>query len=151
MVVILHRFSTLTDLLGYCCSVVLGYAPCIKRGADPHQELSAYLTSPLEETDDVVAWWGVSQPSNSLFPAYILDQLHSLQYPTLARVARDYLPIQGSAVPSERTFSSAGITLTLCRNALAPSTFSALQLMKAAYKNGHVSAAVEAEGYAAGM
>ncbi|KAG1895696.1 uncharacterized protein F5891DRAFT_1193860 [Suillus fuscotomentosus] len=25
---------------------------------NPHQELSAYLTSPLEETDNVVAWWG---------------------------------------------------------------------------------------------
>lgn len=76
-------------------------------------------------------------------------QLHSLQYPTLARVARDYLPIQGSAVPSERAFSSGGITSTLRRNALAPSTFSALQLMKAAYRNGHTSAAVEAEGHAA--
>ncbi|KAG2067687.1 hypothetical protein BDR04DRAFT_1026581, partial [Suillus decipiens] len=72
-------------------------------------------------------------------------------YPTLAHVAHDYLPIQGSAVPLEHAFSSVGITSTLCCNALAPSTFSALQLMKAAYKNGHVSAAVEAEGHAAGM
>ncbi|KAG2080597.1 uncharacterized protein F5147DRAFT_784180 [Suillus discolor] len=58
---------------------------------------------------------------------------------------------RGSSVPSEHAFSSAGITSTLRRNALASSTFSALQLMKAAYKNGHVSAAVEAEGYAVGM
>ncbi|KAG2069786.1 hypothetical protein BDR04DRAFT_1020657, partial [Suillus decipiens] len=72
-------------------------------------------------------------------------------YPTLAHVAHDYLPIQGSTVPLECTFSSAGITSILRHNALAPSTFSALQLMKAAYKNGHVSAVVEAEGYAAGM
>jgi hypothetical protein len=76
-------------------------------------------------------------------------QLHSLQYPTLSRIARDYLPIQGSAVPSERAFSSGGITSsTLRRNLLAPSTFGALQLLKAAYKNDHISAVSEAQSYA---
>ncbi|KAG2108177.1 uncharacterized protein F5147DRAFT_773760 [Suillus discolor] len=35
------------------------------------------------------------------------------------------------------------------RNALAPATFSALQLLKAGYRNGHVSAATEAEEFAA--
>lgn len=76
-------------------------------------------------------------------------QLHSLQYPTLSRIARDYLPIQGSAVPSERAFSSGGITSsTLRRNLLAPSTFGALQLLKAAYKNAHISAVSEAQSYA---
>ncbi|KAG1717999.1 hypothetical protein EDB19DRAFT_1991993 [Suillus lakei] len=80
---------------------------------DPLQELSSYLTSPLEETDNIVVWWG------------------------------------GSAVPSERAFSSGGITSTLHRNALAPATFSALQLLKAGYRNGHVSAATEAEEFAA--
>ncbi|KAG2064078.1 hypothetical protein BDR04DRAFT_1036226, partial [Suillus decipiens] len=73
---------------------------------------------------------------------------HLLQYLTLAQIAHNYLPIQGSAVPSQCAFSSGGITPTLCRNALASSTFSALQLMKAAYCNGHLSAAMEAEGYA---
>jgi hypothetical protein len=27
---------------------------------NPRQELNMYLSSPLEETDDIVAWWGVS-------------------------------------------------------------------------------------------
>ena len=27
----------------------------------PRDELKCYLKSPLEEVDDVVAWWGVSQ------------------------------------------------------------------------------------------
>jgi hypothetical protein len=58
------------------------------------------------------------------------------------------LPIQGSAVPSERAFSSGGITSTPRRNSLAPSTFSALQLLKAAYNNGHISAVSEAQDYA---
>jgi hypothetical protein len=53
--------------------------------------------------------------------------------------------IQGSAIHSEQAFSSGGITLTVQRNGLAPLTFSLLQLLKAAYKNGHISAQVEAE------
>ncbi|KAG2338647.1 hypothetical protein BDR05DRAFT_951815 [Suillus weaverae] len=80
---------------------------------DPLQELSSYLTSLLEETDNIVAWWG------------------------------------GSAVPSECAFSNRGITSTLHHNALAPATFSTLQLLKASYHNGHVSAATEAEEFAA--
>ncbi|KAG2353569.1 hypothetical protein BDR07DRAFT_1432866 [Suillus spraguei] len=63
----------------------------------PRDELTAYLTLPLEEVVDIVAWW-------------------------------------------EQAFSSGGITSTIRRNSLAPFTFSALQLLKAAYKYGHVSA-----------
>ncbi|OJA14897.1 hypothetical protein AZE42_10399 [Rhizopogon vesiculosus] len=48
-----------------------------------------------------------------------------------------------SAVPCEQAFSSGAITSTIRRNSLVPSTFSALQLLKAAHKNGHVSAASE--------
>ncbi|KIJ37042.1 hypothetical protein M422DRAFT_178454, partial [Sphaerobolus stellatus SS14] len=62
------------------------------------------------------------------------------QYPTLSRMARDYLAIQGSAVASERTFSSAGITGTDQRNRLLPETFEALQILKSGYKNGFISA-----------
>ena len=29
-------------------------------GRSSHQELQDYLTSPLKDVDDVVAWWGVS-------------------------------------------------------------------------------------------
>ncbi|KAG1868644.1 hypothetical protein F4604DRAFT_1682281 [Suillus subluteus] len=47
-VMILHRFSTLTDLLGYCRSVVLGYAPCIKQGAD--QKTVASSAQPSSST-----------------------------------------------------------------------------------------------------
>ncbi|KAG2072178.1 hypothetical protein BDR04DRAFT_1014380, partial [Suillus decipiens] len=63
----------------------------------------------------------------------------------------DYLPIQGSTVPSEQVFSSGGITSTVQCNALATSTFSALQLLKGAYRNGHLSAAAEAEGHATSL
>ena len=74
-------------------------------------------------------------------------QKHSTQYPVLARMARDYLPIQGSSTPSERAFSSASLTDsdTKQRNRLAPDTFEALQNLKSAYRNGHLSAAAEAK------
>ncbi|KIJ33584.1 hypothetical protein M422DRAFT_128513, partial [Sphaerobolus stellatus SS14] len=61
---------------------------------------------------------------------------HSAEYPTLARIARDYLAIQGSAVPCERCFSSSGQTGTNRRNRLLPKTFEALQILKNAYKSG---------------
>ncbi|KAF7372005.1 Zinc finger BED domain-containing protein RICESLEEPER 2 [Mycena venus] len=92
---------------------------------DPRQELKAYLNTPLEEVDDVVAWWG-------------------RHYPTLARMARDYLAIQGSATASERAFSSGSLTATKRRNRLAPATFEALQSLKSAYRNDHIGAAEEA-------
>jgi hypothetical protein len=62
-------------------------------------------------------------------------------------MARDYLPIQGSATPSERAFSNASFTDSKQRNRLAPDTFEALQILKSAYRNGHMSAPVEAENY----
>jgi hypothetical protein len=63
----------------------------------------------------------------------------------MAKIAKDYLPIQGSAVPSERAFSSSGITATARRNALLPETFGALQVLKSAYRQGHMSAVTQAE------
>lgn len=62
-------------------------------------------------------------------------------------MARDYLAIQGSSVPSERAFSSGGLTGTSLRNRLTPAIFEALQILKSAYKNNHISAAQEAEGH----
>lgn len=66
-------------------------------------------------------------------------QKHALGYPTLARVARDYLAIQGSVVKCERAFSSSGQTITDRRNSLHPQTVSALQMLKSAYANNYIS------------
>ena len=63
----------------------------------------------------------------------------------MSRIAKDYLTIQGSAVPSERIFSSSNITATAHRNALLPETFGALQVLKSAYCQGHISAITQAE------
>jgi hypothetical protein len=62
-------------------------------------------------------------------------------------MALDYLPIQGSSTPSERAFSSASFTDDTQRNRLEPDMFEALQILKSAYHNGHISATVEAEKY----
>ena len=62
------------------------------------------------------------------------------KYPTLKRIAFDYLVIQGSAISSERAFSSGGITGSACRNRLIVKVFGALQILKSAYRNGHIAA-----------
>ena len=62
-------------------------------------------------------------------------------------MAQDYLPIQGSSTPSEHAFSNASLTDSKHRNQLAPDTFEALQILKSAYRNGHLSASAEAEKY----
>ncbi|KAG8911673.1 hypothetical protein FRC02_006471, partial [Tulasnella sp. 418] len=93
---------------------------------DPLHELNMYLSDPLVPMpfDVVVKWWGMNQH----------------RYPTMACMALDYLPIQGSAVPCERKFSSAGLTGTNWRNRLNSVTFEALQILKSAYKSGQISA-----------
>jgi hypothetical protein len=60
-------------------------------------------------------------------------------------MARDYLAIQGSATPAERAFSSGSLTGTKLRNRLSMDLFEALQLLKSAYRNGHISAGQLAE------
>ncbi|KAG6819653.1 hypothetical protein H0H93_009827 [Arthromyces matolae] len=103
---------------------------------DPHKELNDYLNSPLEtDVIDPVQWWGVRTIDHTIYEAF-----HSSQYPTLSRMARDYLAIQGSSVPSERAFSSGALTDTLQRNQLAPETFEALQILKNGYNHGVITA-----------
>lgn len=94
----------------------------------PYQELDDYLAAPLEDVTDLVAWWGQN----------------SARYPTLARMAKDYLAVQGSSVASERAFSTAALTTTARRNCLLPETVEALQILKGGYRSGHISAAGQA-------
>ncbi|KAG2047071.1 hypothetical protein BDR06DRAFT_867089, partial [Suillus hirtellus] len=50
---------------------------------------------------------------------------HSIQYPTISCIAKDYLAIQGSAVASKHAFSSGGITGMARHSCLQPATFEA--------------------------
>ena len=65
---------------------------------------------------------------------------HNTTYPTLCRMARDFLASQGSATPAERAFFSGSLTGTRLRNRLSIELFEAMQLLKSAYRNGHISA-----------
>jgi hAT family C-terminal dimerisation region len=78
---------------------------------------------------------------------YHLLKHHQTQFPTLARIARDYLAIQGSSVPSERAFSSGGLTDTKFRNRLKPETFEALQILKCCYRDRLIVAEDEAAAH----
>ena len=60
-------------------------------------------------------------------------------------MAQDYLAIQGSATPSERAFSSGSLTGTKYCNRLNGVVFESLQLLKSAYRNGHISTASDAK------
>ena len=66
-------------------------------------------------------------------------------------MAKDYLTIQGSATPSERAFSSRSLTDTKRHSCLSPAIFEALQILKSAYRNGHIKAAEQAEEYFRGL
>ncbi|KAG2346188.1 hypothetical protein BDR05DRAFT_997714 [Suillus weaverae] len=91
----------------------------------------------------------VAEPDGSLSDGYdiLLDPLSDGS--NLLSDSDGYVP--GSAVPSEQAFSSGGITSTIHCNSLAPSTFSALQLLKAAYKYGYISAVSEASRESAAL
>ncbi|EPQ58955.1 hypothetical protein GLOTRDRAFT_33487, partial [Gloeophyllum trabeum ATCC 11539] len=57
-------------------------------------------------------------------------------YPTIFKLALDILPIQGSAVPCERVFSSAKETMTDRRNRIAAELMEALQMLKFSFRHG---------------
>jgi hypothetical protein len=63
-------------------------------------------------------------------------QENQLRYPTVFAFALDILPIQGSAVPCERVFSSSAQTDTNRRNNIAPGLMEALQMLKFSIKKG---------------
>lgn len=113
----------------YLLEAVQSFCQEEKAAGSPRDELKLYLESGPEPTNDVIGWWGRQTES---------------RYPTMRRIARDYLAIQGSSTPSERAFSSGGITGTARRNSLSADIFEALQILKSAYRNQHVAAVYQA-------
>lgn len=86
---------------------------------DLRDEFKRYLKDRLAALPDsgeldVISWW----------------KDHALMYPVLAKIACDFLSVQGSSVPCERMFSSAGLTDTNRRNRLDPQTFAAIETVK---------------------
>jgi hypothetical protein len=77
-------------------------------------ELERYLSMPLEDRIDPLTWWKLQQS----------------EYPSLSRVARDYLSIQATSVASEQAFSIAGKTISEVRNRLEGETARAILCLK---------------------
>lgn len=84
---------------------------------------------------DIIGWWQVTQVS--LFIDLIVSNLcqdHAVLFPTLAQIALDILPCQGSSVPCERLFSASKQTADLHRASLGAKWFEELQIMKFAWR-----------------
>ena len=77
-------------------------------------ELDRYLALQEDEETDPLLWW----------------QAHAKEYPNVSNMARDYLAIQATSVPSEQAFSIAGNTISKTRNCLLPETARACFCMK---------------------
>ncbi|KAJ3516314.1 hypothetical protein NMY22_g14239 [Coprinellus aureogranulatus] len=68
---------------------------------------------------------------------YLSDQRPSIKNSLVfCEVPMDILPIQGSAVPCERVFSSAKETITPRRNRIRPKLMEALQMLKYSQRSG---------------
>ena len=68
---------------------------------DPEDELMRYVSEPVMIRDPL-QWW----------------KHYARRFPTLAKLARKFLCILGTSVPSERVFSTAGLTVTDKRSRL---------------------------------
>lgn len=101
------------------------------------EEFESYADGPLTPPGtDLVVFWGVS---TSLLLCFVHQHCFSFQmsekiHPTLFAIALDYLPIQASAVPCERVFSSSAETDTKRRNRIHPVLMEALQMLKFSLK-----------------
>jgi hypothetical protein len=113
---------------------------------DPHAKLQKYLQdnllveiengTPSEIANQVLEWWKVrclSSGCNQLWQFHTM-QANATFYPTLSRMAQDFLAVQASSVPCERTFSDAGLSDMKRRGRFLPENFSAIQLAKTWYK-----------------
>ena len=73
-------------------------------------EVNEYLITPLEPSNiNPCEWW----------------KNHKLQYPLLSKIARDYIGIPSTSVPSEQAFSKSGELINKKRNRLGDSAIEA--------------------------
>ena len=68
-----------------------------------------------------------------------MKQLNESTLPTFFEIFLDFIPIQASAVPSERVFSLSAETDTKKRNRINPVLMEALQMLKFALKQSRLN------------
>lgn len=86
-----------------------------RRHVEKPNELQLYFSLPCatEETN-ILEWWKINEH----------------QFPRLARIARDYLAIPATSVPSEQVFSTSKNLITEKRNRLLGKTIRACMCLK---------------------
>lgn len=115
----------------------LGEAPSFAQ-ADQNieDEFASYTASRVVQTD-ILHFWQVRKylfiSSESSYLSYVI-QANERTFPTIFKIAMDYLPIQALAVPCERVFSSSSETDTKKRNRLGADIMEALQILKFDFK-----------------
>ena len=67
------------------------------------EELNDYMADIVRDSNPLT-WW----------------KSHEIKYPRLAKLAQEYLSVPATSIPSERTFSVAGLTVSNLRTALDP-------------------------------
>lgn len=105
------------------------------------EEYSTYVMGALSagSTFDTLGFWKVGFLQIPVISILICPQTHEFTFPTIFRIAMDYLPIQASAVPCERAFSSSAETDTKKRNRIKPELMEALQVLKFALKKSRLN------------
>jgi hypothetical protein len=81
-----------------------------KKTNSSYNEVDEYLTTSIESSNiDPCNWW----------------KNHKLQYPILSKIAKDYIGIPSTSVPSEQAFSKSGELISKKRNRLNDNTIEA--------------------------
>lgn len=108
-----RKKSTMEDLFGEVFVTKVEPAkPVIIRA---EMEVTQYREEPCLPLDsDPLLWWSQNEE----------------RFPLLAKLAKTVLCIQGTSVPSERVFSTAGDIVTAQRSALPPDNVDALIFLK---------------------
>jgi hypothetical protein len=83
----------------------------------PESELEKYLAEPVR-LPCPLSWW----------------KLHQWKFQRLSKLARIYLAVPATSIPSERTFSTAGQTVTKLRSSLDPETVDQLLFINRNFK-----------------
>lgn len=92
--------------------------PVEEQSTEADKELALYKSLPKACTKDILEWW----------------KQHQTTFPVLATMAKKYLCVPATSVPSERQFSAAGNIVTAKRNCLKPSKVNQLCFLSANLK-----------------